>query len=69
MIVGLGLDERGSIPGNAGIVLFTAKSSPAQGCNRWILGGLSLGVKQAGHKNDFSAPSYDRIKNAYYVLL
>jgi hypothetical protein len=35
-------DERGSFPGGTGIVLFTAVDS----CTRWILGGLSVGLKQ-----------------------
>jgi len=35
-------DERGSFPGGTGIILLTAVDS----CTRWILGGLSVGLKQ-----------------------
>ena len=57
-------DERGLFLGGRGIVLFTAVDS----CTRWMLGGLSVGLMQSGHKNDCSTVSCDRVNNECYIL-
>jgi hypothetical protein len=57
-------DERGSFPDGTGIVLFTAVDSPTW----WVLGGLSVGLKQSGRKNDCSAVCCDRVNNVCYIL-
>jgi len=51
-----------------GIFLFSTASRTARGLTQpliqWVLGVLSLGVKQPGHEADHSPPSRVEIKNA-----
>jgi hypothetical protein len=57
-------DERCSFPGGTGIVLFIVVDS----CTQWILGGLSIGLKQSGRKNESSSVSCDWVNNVCYIL-
>jgi hypothetical protein len=52
-----------------GIFLFTTVSRtalvPTKPPIQWVLGALSLGVKQPGHEADHSPPSSAKVKNAW----
>jgi hypothetical protein len=72
--LGYGLEDRGSrvlFPEGLGIFLFTIASrtalEPTQPPIQWVLGALSLGVKQPGHEADHSPPSSAEVKE--YVEL
>jgi len=52
-----------------GFFLSGTMSRPALGPTQppiiWVLGALTLGVKQPGHKSDRSLPSNAEVKNAW----
>jgi hypothetical protein len=58
MIRVLGFDSQWEL----GIFLFTTTSRIALGPTQWVLGALSLGIKQLGHEADHSPPSSAQVK-------
>jgi hypothetical protein len=65
IVMDYGLDDLGSIGGSARFFSSTQHPSratlgPIQPPIQWILGALSLGLKQLGHEADHSPPIYCR---------
>jgi hypothetical protein len=68
IVTGCRLDGQGSIPGRERFFLFSTASrlalGPAQSPIQWVLGVISLGVKQQlGHEASHSPPSSVKVKN------
>jgi hypothetical protein len=75
--LGYGLDDRGVLGFDSlrglGIFLFTTGSrtalGPTQPLIQWVLGVLSLGVKQPGREADHSLPSSAEVKECMELCL